>query len=1047
MRPLSLTISGLHSFRNERTIDFTRLVQDRLFGIFGPTGSGKSTILDAMTLALFGQIERTAGSRVQSAITSGLNDCRVAFTFDLLVEGERRRFTAERAYRVRASGMRSEVRLAEHDREQPDDLEKMVVLAEKGKEMEEAIDNLLGISHEDFSRAVILPQGSFARFLSMGNAERGVMLKRIFGLEELDNRVTGRLKGLYSTLKTAQENREGRLTELEKFNDEVLAEREKEFEVAETESKVQRAALEKVEKECGEKEELLGQITQLTMLVSQSEEREKERAELEKLEALLKLAADAAEVEGSVEAERSAAGREAEAAKKLKSSEEAKKNAEEVLAPLAQKKEKADRERADGGAVPTLAAEIETLGGLVDLDREIGLLLGEMKEREEKGSALKVDLDKQSQVIATLREQDQKLLAEEEELKKRSEGLAVDLKELERKQRTIEDLLAASERVEKSAATVTAQRAEEKKSEENLARITKESERLTGALETLRSTLKESLARLELRRRENAVASLLPHLIDGEPCPLCGSEEHPHRHEVDPATDTAPLEKEIAELEVKLEHARNAAAKGREEMKGVESQLHERRTAREQRVAEQNEAEKELQGLLERGKYSGKSDPETLRTFHTTCTTKIAEIEGKSTTASKRKDAVALLRRESTEKIGAEEQQIATLTATIDSTGTELKRATEKLSERRTARTARLEATGLDASAVPEGTATDLLSQKKSRHDELLRRAKEIDDAYASAEQKNRECATLQSAARATHEQERKNVAEKRLALDERLKAYHFPSLDAWKSAFLPREERDRQTVEATAGRNRLREAEADLLRLKESVGERTTTDEEVEGLRKRRDEATTAHEMALKKNGDASRALTDCRDGNRELKKLQSESAEQGKEFMTVKKLRKYLEGNAFIDFVANDRLRHICRTASKELRHLTGGRLQIDAESGTGFFVIDNASGGEHRPTGSLSGGETFLVSLALALSLSESLQLRGAPLEFFFLDEGFGTLDADLLDTVMDALDRIRSESHRTIGIISHVRELHERIPRHLVVSPATETEGTDVRVEVG
>ena len=98
------------------------------------------------------------------------------------------------------------------------------------------------------------------------------------------------------------------------------------------------------------------------------------------------------------------------------------------------------------------------------------------------------------------------------------------------------------------------------------------------------------------------------------------------------------------------------------------------------------------------------------------------------------------------------------------------------------------------------------------------------------------------------------------------------------------------------------------------------------------------------------------------------------------------------------------------------------------------------------SLSGGETFLTSLALALALSEQIQLKGqSPLEFFFLDEGFGTLDNNLLDTVIDSLERLSSKE-RVIGLISHVPELRSRIGRRLIVDPpSSQGDGSRVRVE--
>src|SRR6185437_12177676 len=100
------------------------------------------------------------------------------------------------------------------------------------------------------------------------------------------------------------------------------------------------------------------------------------------------------------------------------------------------------------------------------------------------------------------------------------------------------------------------------------------------------------------------------------------------------------------------------------------------------------------------------------------------------------------------------------------------------------------------------------------------------------------------------------------------------------------------------------------------------------------------------------------------------------------------------------------VCRAASERLGFLTKRRYALEVDSAGGFVIRDDANGGIRRPVSTLSGGETFLASLALALALSGQIQLRGKyPLQFFFLDEGFGTLDPDLLEVVVSALESLR------------------------------------------
>lgn len=154
----------------------------------------------------------------------------------------------------------------------------------------------------------------------------------------------------------------------------------------------------------------------------------------------------------------------------------------------------------------------------------------------------------------------------------------------------------------------------------------------------------------------------------------------------------------------------------------------------------------------------------------------------------------------------------------------------------------------------------------------------------------------------------------------------------------------------------------------------------------------------------------------------------------------------NSFIDFIAEERLRYVAAKASETLGLMTNHRYGLELDAQTGFIIRDQSSGGAHRMVTSLSGGEIFLTSLSLALALSEQIQLKGqSPLEFFFLDEGFGTLDQDLLDTVIDSLERLSSRD-RVIGLISHVPELKSRIVRRLIVDPPTlEGDGSRIRIE--
>lgn len=174
----------------------------------------------------------------------------------------------------------------------------------------------------------------------------------------------------------------------------------------------------------------------------------------------------------------------------------------------------------------------------------------------------------------------------------------------------------------------------------------------------------------------------------------------------------------------------------------------------------------------------------------------------------------------------------------------------------------------------------------------------------------------------------------------------------------------------------------------------------------------------------------------------IEKQISELKKEYSLNDKLSKALSYNGLLEFVSDEYLKEIAQIAKITLLTLTDGRfgLRYDGD----FMVEDNVLGGQIRKVDTVSGGELFLVSLSLALALSKSIYSKSQkPIEFFFLDEGFGSLDKDLVETVMDCLNKLKDE-HLIIGVISHVEGLKERINAKILVSPASETGGSTLSV---
>jgi len=189
MKPVNLKIKGLNSFVEKQTIEFSKLTEKGLFGIFGPTASGKSTILDGITIALYGKVSR----ETKEFVNTETNVVEISFDFEIGLGKTRKMYRAERSIKRLKTGnfKTAYARLIEINKENADENN---VLAEGPKDVEENIINIIGLKVEDFTRSVVLPQGKFNEFLKLTGKERRNMLERIFALEKYGTKLYEKIR-------------------------------------------------------------------------------------------------------------------------------------------------------------------------------------------------------------------------------------------------------------------------------------------------------------------------------------------------------------------------------------------------------------------------------------------------------------------------------------------------------------------------------------------------------------------------------------------------------------------------------------------------------------------------------------------------------------------------------------------------------------------------------------------------------------------------------------------------------------------------------------
>ena len=190
MKPLTLEFCGINSFSEPASIDFSKLLEYGIFGIFGDTGSGKSTILDCIGFALYGNVARSRSGSIGDVINFALEKAYVHFSFEITFEGKRRVFRVERELKRKNAAQSVKV----YEKED----EKFVVVSDGVRESNALLERIVGLEQRDFEKCIALPQGEFAQFVRSTRADRLKLVSRLFDLEEYGDRLVKRANARYA---------------------------------------------------------------------------------------------------------------------------------------------------------------------------------------------------------------------------------------------------------------------------------------------------------------------------------------------------------------------------------------------------------------------------------------------------------------------------------------------------------------------------------------------------------------------------------------------------------------------------------------------------------------------------------------------------------------------------------------------------------------------------------------------------------------------------------------------------------------------------------
>ena len=229
MKPTYLSFCGINSFSERAEIDFEQLLQFGIFGIFGDTGSGKSTILDCIGFALYGNVARSRSGSIADVINYNTDRADVQFEFEIFYDGSRRKFRVERELKRKNAAQSAKVFERDKDR--------WVAVADGVRESNALLERIIGLEQKDFEKCIALPQGEFAQFVKSARSDRLKLVSRLFDLESYGDALIKRAGGKLAEARNALDVTNARLeqyAQITKETVEALAEEVKTLAARET---------------------------------------------------------------------------------------------------------------------------------------------------------------------------------------------------------------------------------------------------------------------------------------------------------------------------------------------------------------------------------------------------------------------------------------------------------------------------------------------------------------------------------------------------------------------------------------------------------------------------------------------------------------------------------------------------------------------------------------------------------------------------------------------------------------------------------------------
>lgn len=988
MKILKIEFQNINSLKNSHSIDFTAapFTGSSLFAITGPTGSGKSTILDVISLALFNQVPRLGKITKNEILSKGAiltRNQKEAFA-KVTYEGKSGRFTSHWNISTARTGS-----LRDYEMEIIDDATGNILDLKKS-DVPSKNEELIGLNYNQFIKSVLLAQGDFAQFLRAKKDERGELLEKITGTgiyRQLGRMAFEKYKLVNQEIKRQQDAIA--VIEQELLQEEQLVDFTEELNKKENICKPLEEEIKTLEKNLNLKKTIEEQFREIDKI---SAEREMADIDLKNFDAAYGLQLNQHDKVRDVAEDLRNWGRLAKECANL----------EEDFRGKTERKNTNARELEDCLKKVSGFTKLEVAQEEVEIRlEEYSLKVRNLQEKLNNKLAEFKNLQHQFRtetrdLPCSLNEKDpEATLQQLKELQtssaKKIEQLTTALPDL-----NLEDPEAERTRLKKHLQDAReAQQQAEKigRISTEIQRLQKEEERLSPLLKGLPNEIRhdedqvkifrEKLENISLKRENQRLQATLEehrvNLKEGEPCPLCGAVHHPYAEAL-PKKDNE-LDRQLEDVERELIKWNTKLSGDNTTFKHYQKDLEE---VKKQKTVRQEELEKEQAALTHKYQHLQAGANTNWQELFKQLDRKIENLEQfQRENRSRECVETGLPIIEQMMIISREGKELREDLLTVYN-GQDIHRDTQSLQTRWTK-----------------------VKELEKAIDEQL------EELQGKVDRSKKDLSTL--------EQE----------LTGRVTEKGFETIAKAGEALLPdpeyfklRTNRDKIEREIAKNQNSLKILNDQLEKSKALDVEQST-----EELLQQRQEKSASLESIQKECQHLHRLLLNDRDNRERLRKIRDEIAAKEKQIKRWRLLNELIgdsTGKKFNDFAQDLSLSQLLQLANLRLKDLSD-RYRLDKpaeEEDDGLVAIDDHMGGQRRSVKTLSGGETFILSLSMALALSD-LASKNVEINSLFIDEGFGTLDPDTLDQTLDTLEKLQAESSKTIGIISHVESLKERI----------------------